>query len=73
METKKMTLANMQGKLSRAEMKNLMAGNDVKDGNICKACQPNGSTGGNYGCISSTGKASDCKCLYSGYTCNISL
>jgi hypothetical protein len=26
METKKMSLANLQGKLSRAEMKNIMAG-----------------------------------------------
>jgi len=26
METKKMSLANIQGKLSRAEMKNIMAG-----------------------------------------------
>jgi hypothetical protein len=29
METKKMTLANVQGKLSRAEMKNVMAGNEL--------------------------------------------
>jgi len=28
MQTKKMSLANIQGKLSRAEMKNIMAGSD---------------------------------------------
>ncbi len=32
METKKMTLANVQGKLSRAEMRNVMAGRDEDDG-----------------------------------------
>jgi len=31
METKKMSLANMQGKLSRSEMKNVMAGDDGGD------------------------------------------
>ena len=29
MKTQKMSLANMQGKLSRAEMKNIMAGSGV--------------------------------------------
>ena len=29
MQTKKMSLANIQGKLSRAEMKNIMAGSTV--------------------------------------------
>lgn len=29
-----MSLANVQGKLSRAEMKNVMAGNDLTDGSI---------------------------------------
>ncbi len=32
METKKMTLANVQGKLSRAEMKIVMAGDATLDG-----------------------------------------
>lgn len=37
MKTKKMSLANIQGKLSRAEMKNIMAGSDacIKDGEAC--------------------------------------
>ncbi len=34
METKKMSLANIQGKLTRAEMKNIMAGNAGFEG--CK-------------------------------------
>ena len=32
MKTQKMSLANMQGKLSRAEMKNIMAGSDGVSG-----------------------------------------
>jgi hypothetical protein len=39
METRKMSLANVQGKLSRAEMKNIMAGDGdgtcAKDGEDC--------------------------------------
>ncbi len=31
METKKMSLANIQGRISRAEMKNIMAGNPPDD------------------------------------------
>ncbi len=31
MEVKKMSLANIQGKLSRAEMKNIMAGREIID------------------------------------------
>jgi hypothetical protein len=36
METKKMSLANIQGKLSRAEMKNIMAGSSS---DICLGCR----------------------------------
>jgi hypothetical protein len=32
MQTKKMSLANIQGKLSRSEMKNIMAGSDYGGG-----------------------------------------
>jgi hypothetical protein len=35
METKKMSLANVQGKLSRAEMKNVMAGDESVGGGTC--------------------------------------
>ncbi len=35
MQTKKMSLANIQGKLSRAEMKNIMAGSGSGHGGIC--------------------------------------
>jgi hypothetical protein len=37
METTKMSLVNIQGKLSRAEMKNIMAGSGT--GGSCKVCQ----------------------------------
>lgn len=44
MKTTKMSLANIQGKLSRTEMKNIMAGS----GSFCKSegspCGPNGAT-----------------------------
>ncbi len=44
MKTTKMSLANMQGKLSRTEMKNIMAGTGDKIqkcciGNECSSCQ----------------------------------
>ena len=41
METKKMNLAELKGKLSRAEMKNILAGcedEDQEGGPICTAC-----------------------------------
>jgi hypothetical protein len=38
METKKMSLANVQGKLSRAEMKNVIAGSGVIAGPGYKCC-----------------------------------
>ena len=37
METKKMSLANIQGKLSRTEMKNIMAGSGC-EAPICVSC-----------------------------------
>ena len=49
-----MTLANIQGKLSRAEMKNIMAGT--------------GGTGC-YKCCRSNGVCSECSFSYSGATC----
>ena len=45
MQTQKMSLANIQGKLSRTEMKNIMAGSDDDKiqqcciGNECTSCQ----------------------------------
>lgn len=49
MQTKKMSLANIKGKLSRSEMKKIMAGSgyctntcasndDCKNSSICKTC-----------------------------------
>lgn len=54
MKTKKMSLANIQGKLSRAEMKNIMAGSgsdncpttctsSCSSANNCRCCWGNGS------------------------------
>jgi hypothetical protein len=38
METKKMSLATLKGKLSRAEMKNIMAGSSSNCGEYLQAC-----------------------------------
>ena len=55
MKTKKMSLANIQGKLSRAEMKNIMAGlgdpfgcpttftSSCSSGNNCRCCWGSGN------------------------------
>lgn len=55
MQTKKMSLANIQGKLSRAEMKNIMAGSPISPaqpgcGTSCapKLCHNDNSTGTCY-------------------------
>jgi hypothetical protein len=59
MKTTKMSLANIQGKLSRAEMKNIMAGSGGKCGDLCftaddcpdSSCgQCNSHNGGSYVC-----------------------
>ncbi len=51
METKKMSLANIQGRISRAEMKNIMAGSE---GGECVECT---STSGYTSCWYTTGSA----------------
>jgi hypothetical protein len=66
MQTKKMSLANIQGKLSRAEMKNIMAGSgdgsgcnsscDSKCSNTCNGV----ATTGNCGLNSASG---NCNCI----------
>jgi hypothetical protein len=48
MKTKKMSLANIQGKLSKAEMKNIMAGSDDSGYGTC--CTASGDCAG-YGCM----------------------
>jgi len=46
MQTQKMSLANIQGKLSRTEMKNIMAGVEtVGGGTICYSATPCNETG----------------------------
>lgn len=43
MQTQKMSLANIQGKLSRMEMKNIMAGSCTASSSGYKKCCKNGS------------------------------
>ncbi len=50
-ETKKMSLANMQGKLSRTEMKNIMAG--LSGGAICTCNSADQCTATNELCMNS--------------------
>ena len=62
MKTQKMSLANIQGKLSRAEMKNIMAGSGGANCPIGKACY-NWYRGINGRCEAWTG---NCGCLSGG-------
>jgi len=45
MQTKKMSLANIQGKLSRAEMKNIMAGSGGETSGYGTCCTSGGDCG----------------------------
>ena len=63
MKTKKMSLANIQGKLSRAEMKNIMAGSGGSGG----CCGSDRDCGGNatfcdnaYSCDCGHGQGPGC-------------
>ena len=60
MQTQKMSLANITGKLSRAEMKNIMAGSS--DGCGGAAC----GGGGNYTCSMTI---NGCACPEKGGVC----
>ena len=51
METKKMSLANIQGKLSRVEMKNIMAG--LNGGTTCSCNSSDQCTATNELCMNS--------------------
>jgi hypothetical protein len=64
MKTTKMSLVNIQGKLSRAEMKNIMAGSggDNCPTNCTSAC----SSGSNCRCC---GTGSNAYCVDAGNTC----
>ncbi|MCU0351508.1 MAG: hypothetical protein MUF43_11900 [Flavobacterium sp.] len=62
METKKMSLDNIQGKLSRAEMKNIMAGAE-SEGGTCKSKYDTGCS------VSGHGNAED-KCCQ-GLVCEM--
>lgn len=66
MQTKKMSLANIQGKLSRTEMKNIMAGSTCTGGTYSACTTGNrccwhqgknwgyGGCGGAYGCCTAS-------------------
>lgn len=57
MKTKKMSLANIQGKLSRTEMKNIMAGSGSGCGGSCDYGSTKGTckVASNGGCYCSSG------------------
>jgi len=57
MEKTKLSLANVQGKLSRAEMKNVMAGSGGA-GNACTGKSKDDCSGG---CTQSNGAGGNCK------------
>lgn len=68
MKTTKMSLANLQGKLSRTEMKNIMSGNvpGEKDKCTCNSaddCTEWNELCMNSGCDTSNGKAGTCGCI----------
>ncbi len=63
METKKMSLANIKGKLSRAEMKNIMAGSG---GSSCNQYGPALCFGR---CTFSNGASGSCQWSFGQLTC----
>lgn len=67
MQTTKMSLANMQGKLSRTEMKNIMAGS-VDDGKCGSSCSGpcTFSSGGSGNCHSPSSGVNAGKCFCVG-------
>ncbi|MEJ7678507.1 MAG: hypothetical protein WKG06_11740 [Segetibacter sp.] len=71
MKTQKMSLANIQGKLSRAEMKNIMAGSG--SGGNCYTLST--GSGGSSSCWYATGSNGDtlCQRVYPGKVCISSL
>lgn len=56
MKTKKMSLANIKGKLSRAEMKQIMAGSGTYCPLTCAIDYDCGPCGPNWRCFSFNGK-----------------
>ncbi len=69
MKTTKMNLANVQGKLSRTEMKNIMAGNPPVGADKCTCNSADDCTEWNELCMASStcdnssGKAGMCGCI----------
>ncbi len=61
MQTKKMSLANIQGKLSRAEMKNIMAGSGYNCLSVGEACTGNVQCCSNN-CATGSGGTSGATC-----------
>lgn len=66
MKQTKMNLANLQGKLSRNEMKNIMAGDNPGGGNIGCSAQCEGTC--SYVCLGTTYNDGNCR-ANSGGTC----
>jgi hypothetical protein len=62
MKTQKMSLANMQGKLSRAEMKNIMAGQNTVDSVELENCAVSCNSG-YFACCNGT---AGCHCYVNG-------
>ncbi len=68
MKTKKMSIANIRGKLSRSEMKNIMAGSG-SDPEICECNSPDDCTEYNELCMANSecdrsgGKQGMCGCI----------
>ena len=59
MQTKKMSLANIQGKLNRTEMKQIMAGSATG-----KSCSTDCNVGGAiWACYSDAGDNTGCYCV----------
>ncbi len=68
MKTTKMNLANVQGKLSRTEMKNIMAGDPPDDGGTCGAgcdivCWYDTGSGTQEGICRINPNTNKCNCL----------
>lgn len=70
METKKMSLANIQGKLSRAEMKNIMAGSGSGGSGLCSAKDCFAIVQGvTKSAICTTNKDQSCSCPLGDHFC----
>jgi len=70
MKTLKMSLANIQGKLSRAEMKKVMAGSGIGGGSTCSIKCPNSTEAVSISDCSREAATEKCGGDPAGATCN---